>query len=155
MVEPRAEQKKQWLGWNEFDLAIGRLTRQIKRSKKKFKYIVGIPRGGLVVAVALSHRLKLPLKLNMPVPLTKQKILVADDIVDSGKTLERFKGMKIATIFWKEKSIVKPDFYYSKLDEKTWMIFPWEEPWYSFRKGKTKEWRKKKNGKSTSEDAEV
>jgi len=65
--------------------------------------------------------------------LDGKKILVVDDIVDSGRTLQvvgdilsRFKyaGLKFATIFVKPWSTVIPDYYSEVVEE--WIIFPWE-----------------------------
>ena len=57
---------------------------------KKFKSIFGIPRGGLVLAVKLSHLLDIPLVLNRE-DITGHTLIV-DDIADSGGTLERLKA---------------------------------------------------------------
>ena len=48
--------------------------------------IYGIPRGGLCLAVALSHKLNIEL-LKEP----RNNILIVDDIYDSGETLHRYK----------------------------------------------------------------
>ncbi len=63
------------------------------------------------------------------------KVLVIDDIFDSGKTMERVNGLingksddvKIATLYYKpNKNItkIKPDFYLKKVDG--WIVFPHE-----------------------------
>jgi len=45
--------------WEEFDAAADMIADEIKSKGllKKFTHIYGIPRGGLPLAVALSHRL--------------------------------------------------------------------------------------------------
>ena len=88
----------------------------------RFKSVYGIPRGGLVPAVYLSHLLDIPL-------VQKPEIgcLVADDIADTGETLKMYRNMRysIATIYYHEQSIVEPDIWvYEKTDE--WIKFPWE-----------------------------
>lgn len=101
---------------------MNKLAKDIKKSGEKFDFIYGIPRGGWVVAVALSHRLGIPVaKFRV-----NEKVLVVDDISDSGGTLKDLRRFKIATIFVKDKSTVKPDFYWKKIREEIWIEFPWE-----------------------------
>ncbi|MBC8444075.1 hypoxanthine phosphoribosyltransferase [Candidatus Woesearchaeota archaeon] len=63
------------------------------------------------------------------------KVLVIDDIFDSGKTVEKIKelvngksdNVKIATLYYKPKNNItniKPDFYLNKVDD--WIVFPHE-----------------------------
>ena len=51
------------LSWIEFDECINSIYKQCKN--KNFEGVYGFPRGGLCLAVALSHSLRLPL-LNEP-----------------------------------------------------------------------------------------
>ena len=111
--------------WARFDKATRRLADYIIDLKKRgdIKSIYGIPRGGLVVAVRLSHMLDLPMILN---PLEIQPhTLVVDDIADSGKTLKKFKGRVIATLYYNEKSAVIPNYWIFKKKHR-WIDFPWE-----------------------------
>ena len=92
--------------------------------------VYGLPRGGLVLAVMISHALNIPL-LMAPV----EGCLIVDDICDSGESLLHYikdssnskqKKYNIATVYCKKDAMVKPDFYlYTKRDN-TWIIFPWE-----------------------------
>lgn len=110
--------------WYSFDAAIDTLSRKIRPRMRDLKLdgIFGVPRGGLIVAVALSHKLKLPLLL-----LPTENSLVVDDISDTGKTLSRIKNKAIATLYSTEWTITKPDFHvYNKLDKDDWIVFPWE-----------------------------
>jgi len=90
-------------------------------ASKHFTGVYGIPRGGLVLAVMVSYRTGLPL-LQAPA----KGCLIIDDISDSGKTLLHYKekGYTIATMCYKESSLVEPDMYYRKTEE--WVVFPWE-----------------------------
>ena len=108
-----------------FDQAARKLTDQIFSLKEcgVVKSIYGIPRGGLVVAVRLSHLLDLPLILD-PREI-QSNTLVVDDIADSGKTLEKFKNNIIATLYYNEKSPVTPKFWIFKKKDR-WIVFPWE-----------------------------
>ena len=72
-------------------------------SFKQIKNIYAIPRGGLPLAVSLSHRLNLPIIMN-ETEISPQT-LVVDDIFDSGATLKEvgriltnFGAKKIAPI---------------------------------------------------------
>ena len=56
----------------------------------------------------------------------KEELLIVDDIADTGITLEKLAGMckATATIYYKERSTVKPTFYI--ITTKKWIVFPWE-----------------------------
>lgn len=67
--------------------------------------------------------------------LKYKDILVIDDILDHGKTMDfvlryidiyKPKSVKTACLYWKERSIVKPDFYLASCDNESWIEFPWE-----------------------------
>jgi hypoxanthine phosphoribosyltransferase len=67
--------------------------------------------------------------------LKHNSILVIDDILDNGKTMDyvlKYIGMyspkmvKVACLYWKPRSIVKPDFYLAECENETWVEFPWE-----------------------------
>ena len=50
--------KKKYVNWQEIDKQISNLASQINSNTGvEVDYVVGIPRGGLVLAVMLSHRL--------------------------------------------------------------------------------------------------
>ena len=65
------------LNWIDFDECIYYISMRCKN--KKFEGVYGFPRGGLCLAVALSHSLGLPL-LDKP----KNNSLIVDDIYDTG-----------------------------------------------------------------------
>jgi len=85
------------------------------------KNIYGVPRGGLILAIHLSHLLDLPLSL-FP---TKDSLIV-DDISDTGNTLSIFSGRNpIVTMYYHRQALVIPDIWvYEKKDK--WIQFPWE-----------------------------
>ena len=115
--------KKQKYTWDEFEEDVPKLVKEIKRLGKKFDGIYGIPRGGLAVAVKLSHHLDLPLLIGG----VTSKTLLVDDVADSGSTLLPYVGRKatIVTIFYKPWSKVKPDIWLRKTENH--IIFPWEK----------------------------
>ena len=89
---------------------------------KKFEGVYGFPRGGLCLAVALSHSLGLPL-LDKP----KNNSLIVDDIYDTGYTLEKIKHLKGSeTHVWISKK--QPTWWntYKYIKDKEWIVFPWE-----------------------------
>ena len=108
------------LDWIEFDECVYSIYKQCK--KKKFQGVYGFPRGGLCLAVALSHSLGLPL-LDEP----KNNSLIVDDIYDTGHTLEKIKHIKDSeTHVWISKN--KPTWWncYRYIKDNEWIIFPWE-----------------------------
>lgn len=115
--------KKQKYTWEEFEKDVPKLVKEIKRLGKKFDGIYGIPRGGLPLAVTLSHRLNLPILIG---GVTKNT-LVIDDVADSGSTLLTYAERKatIVTIFYKPWSKVKPNIWLRKTENH--VVFPWEE----------------------------
>lgn len=114
--------KKRHYTWREFDKDTKKIAGKIKRSKKRFDGIHGIPRGGLTLAVSLSHLLNLPILIG---GVTKNT-LVVDDVSDVGSTLTPFKERKatIVTIFYKPWSKIEPDIWLRKT--KDHIVFPWE-----------------------------
>jgi len=86
-----------------------------------FAGVYGLPRGGLPLAVWISHRAGIPLLL-----APCRNALVVDDIADTGATLLKYKGAHfIATMFYHRQSAVVPDFWmYEKQED--WVVFPWE-----------------------------
>ena len=109
--------------WKQFNESVEKLTQKIKRSNLIFDGIYGVPRGGLPLAVALSHTLKLPLLLN-----PSKDSLVVDDISDNGDTLLHMKNKRIATLVSTEWTISPPDYTDKyKRNRKDWIVFPWEE----------------------------
>ena len=110
------------LSWQDFDQAVEGIARRCE--DQCFSGIYGIPRGGLVLAVSLSHRLQLPL-LDQP----KAQCLVIDDIYETGRTVEPFRERRdLTTWVWFSK---QPADWWQALETTTssdWIVFPWENP---------------------------
>ncbi len=114
--------------------------------------IVGLARGGLVPSVITSHILGVKM---IPVSYSSKKgegeykeyantlpnlndhknLLIMDDIVDSGFTMkevhdfyfERGHNVDMATLYWKEGSAIKPNYYWQDIPKDSpWIQFPWE-----------------------------
>jgi len=130
-------------------------------TSEEIDLVVAISRGGLIPGLTISEHFKdIPLdvivassyskdnkkrelKLGKPsylcFPEIKKdsRLLIVDDLVDSGETMEAvvnlyrnkgFKNIKTAVLFYKECSKFKPDFFVEKESKDTWIHFPYEVP---------------------------
>ena len=116
---------KEFVSWNVIDEAVTDIAFNIKNTNKDFKGVYGIPRGGLILAVMLSHKLDLPLIMSKE-ELDENSIII-DDIADTGRTLWDFLEYQsyVVTIHEHEQRLIKPD--YSVLDKgDKWIVYPWE-----------------------------
>ena len=146
--------EREILEWADVGPATRELAQAINDDYFQPDVILAIARGGLIVAASLGYalgvkntwtmnvefytgvdeRLELPIILP-PVPdlvdLEEAKILVADDVADTGATLKLVKEfcgprvgeIKIATLYEKPHSVVKCDYVWRKTDR--WIEFPW------------------------------
>ena len=106
--------------WGDFDKSVDYIANQCKF--QKFSGIYGVPRGGLCLAVALSHKLDTQL-IEKPF----KNSLIVDDIFETGITLSNFKhieGVKFYVLVSKKRPIwwntVKISY------KREWIVFPWE-----------------------------
>lgn len=109
------------LSWAEFDVAVWILATQARRHGHSGVY--GFPRGGLCLAVALSHRLRIPL-LSEPQP----DCMVVDDVYETGRTLEGARHVEGSMSYaWVSKS--PPTWFEAALQARPdeWIVFPWED----------------------------
>lgn len=145
------------LSWKDIDRMADELAGKIKESGFKPDYLVGIAVGGLIPLGLLAKRLDIgniltvstasydgnhnqkELKITyLPeADLSGKKVLLIDEIADTGTTLKKMREifigqyqsgeLKIATLAVnKAKSAVLPDFY-ALAGEGEWIKFPWEE----------------------------
>jgi len=109
--------------YEKFVFACEKIANRVK--KLDMESIYGIPRGGSVVAVYLSHLTGLPV---IEENLINEKTLIVDDIADTGQTLYDFISYtksKSATIYYHKQSVIEPDIWiFEKKDD--WILFPWE-----------------------------
>jgi len=120
---------RRYLDWNDINRAINKIVASINSSEIKINAIGGLPRGGLVPAVMLSHRLSIPFVSQAQIQTTIGNILIVDDICDSGKTLKRFKfeeNIYTATLHWKQSSEYQPNYFWEIAYENEWIVYPWE-----------------------------
>lgn len=147
------------LDWATYGTAIRELAQQVADSGFRPDMILAIARGGLFAAGSLGYalsvknlyvmnlefysgveeRLEVPVMLPPymdKVDLTDAKILVADDVADTGHTLKAVHEYcqdvvaesRTAVLYEKSHSLVKCDYIWKKTDQ--WINFPWstEEP---------------------------
>jgi len=140
--------------WDEIYEMLLRLAEKIQRDDFHPDLIIGVCRGGWPPARVMSDLLGNPKLANISVefyvdvaetknkpvltqsvtaPVKGKKVLILDDVADTGKTLKLVKKhlldrgaeeVKIATIYYKPWSIVVPDYY--EKETKRWIVFPWE-----------------------------
>ena len=108
------------LSWQDFELAVEVIVERCQG--RPLSGVHGIPRGGLVLAVALSHRLDLPLLAR-----AEPGCLLVDDVYETGRTLEPYRQLETCTtVVWISK--VEPQWWQAvdvaETDE--WIVFPWE-----------------------------
>ena len=140
----------------QFDHDMQFLVKQLDDAKFKPDLIVGLMRGGLIPAIHLSHILDCPVKavewstrdskiidrfhLDKIAVLAERgtKVLIVDDIVDSGKTIREVKermfdtkdNVKYASLWFNPSQDTTVDFWCWKVDrniDDRWVIFPWEK----------------------------
>ena len=106
--------------WCEFDKSVEHIANKCKFLK--FSGIYGVPRGGLCLAVALSHKLKIEL-ISKPI----KNSLIVDDVYETGITLNTFKDVEGA-MFFVLFSKIKPTWWNTVFLSKKnqWIVFPWE-----------------------------
>lgn len=118
---------KVYVSWEDIYKYIDKVVDDLAKKNIKPTGVYGPPRGGLIFATLLSYKLDIPLLLN-----AAKGCIIIDDIADSGRTLlhftendTQFNKYYITTMYYHERSIVKPDFYVkNKKDD--WIVFPYE-----------------------------
>ena len=123
--------QKRVVSYHEYGVLIDALTKKLK--DVNIDYIYGIPRGGLPIAIHLSHHLDVEMimeKSSLIWEYPKKTVLLVDDIVDTGKTVGYLKH--IIT----EKTIIKTAALFKRPDIKdldfcvestpNWIVFPYE-----------------------------
>jgi len=143
---------KKFYSFNDFSKDLPILAKQIKNYNPDALLVIA--RGGLTLGHFLAERLNTRevysinaisyendkklgyIKIfNLPNLKNKKKIVLIDDISDSGETLEAVKELvtktypkielKTATIFYKKNTKVMPDFYVKEAKE--WIVFFWDK----------------------------
>ena len=108
------------LSWQEFEHAVDSIAARL--GGRSHSGVYGIPRGGLVLAVTLSHRLELPLLAQ-----AEPGCLLVDDVYETGRTLEAYRHVADCTaLVWVSK--VMPQWWQAVevVSTNEWIVFPWE-----------------------------
>ena len=109
------------LSWAQFDQAVAQLAALFADTDLTGVY--GVPRGGLCLAVALSHAIERPLLME-----PDQSALIVDDVYETGRTLQALHDRvpKASFAVWVSKGT--PDWWAASLvaDSSEWVVFPWE-----------------------------
>ena len=169
--------------WNDIEGACIDIARQLMRDRWKPDYVVGLTRGGLVPATLLSQFLNVPMHTlhvslrdhsenslesncwmsedaygydtnkTYPSEEPRKKILIVDDINDTGATLEWIKqdwqgscvpkdelwdkhiwhnNVRFAVLTDNQSSSSDVDYSVweiNKAEEDVWIVHPWEDFW--------------------------
>ena len=119
----RIDDNKISVSWWDMQDLIRDLAEKILFEVPLADSIYGIPRGGLIPAVMLSHKTGLPL-----VDTIGANTLIVDDMTDSGVTMDKMPGLYTAVLFHKPHTSVFTPNVYAKLHEgEEWLVFPWED----------------------------
>lgn len=134
--------------FDRFNEAIDSIVQQVRNKKIKYNYIVGLTRGGLIPATVLSHKLDIPmLASNWDTDRKKpsitlmdildnprNKVLLIDEILDSGKTIQSFMDIHgkpdVAVLVWNKEQHVVPDYHFMAIKRSEfsdWIDFWWEK----------------------------
>lgn len=148
------------ISWDQYNTLVERLAHKVHESAWPFNQIICIARGGLRVGDVLSRIYNLPLAIlsthsytadggtsrgdlviaehmTMTAPRLGDRVLLVDDLVDSGHTLaavreelpRRFAhitDIRTAVIWYKACSVFKPDYYVEYLPDNPWIRQPFE-----------------------------
>lgn len=119
--------EKTYLSWNDVSLLIETLCDEIKQSPITPLYITGLPRGGVIPAIIISHRLGIPyINVENIKKYSSQDVLVIDDIADTGETLNQYRIYSTAVLHYKFSSEHIPTYYASSVEENEWIVYSWE-----------------------------
>lgn len=111
---------KVYLSWDDINILVEDLCNTITSSGAHITSVAGIPRGGLIPAVMISHKLNIPY-----VDRINKDTLVVDDICDTGETLKKSVATYTATLHYKPTAGFTPNFYAKEVGSE-WIIYPWE-----------------------------
>jgi hypothetical protein len=149
-----------YVSWSDYHKSIERLAAKVHASAWPFNQIVCVARGGLRVGDTLSRIFDLPLAIistasyvgeggmergeltvakhmTMTTVRLGERVLLVDDLVDSGVTLDVVKrhllqehahiqDLRTAVLWYKGCSQVRPDYYVDHLPENPWIHQPFE-----------------------------
>ncbi len=150
-----------YVSWSEYHQTIEQLAIQVYESHWEFNQIVCIAKGGLRVGDILSRIFEQPLAilsassyggknyqtrgelaisehLSMTTHDLGEKVLLVDDLVDSGNSLQgsinwlqqhysqTIQDLRTAVLWCKPSSVIIPDYYVYYLESNPWIHQPFE-----------------------------
>ena len=119
----KLRENKIMVTWGDIKDLIKDLAEKIPFEVPLADSIYGIPRGGMIPAVWLSHLTNLPI-----VQTIGKNTLVVDDMTDSGITMNKMPGQFTAVLFHKpHTSCFTPNIWSELHEGDEWLIFPWED----------------------------
>jgi hypoxanthine phosphoribosyltransferase len=151
-----------YVSWEEYHTKIEQLAAKIYLSEWEFDQILCLARGGLRIGDVLSRIYNKPLailsatsyggkdfqergsltianKITMTTAQMGKRILLVDDLVDSGETLDQIlvwlkqhqeyeiAEVRSAVLWFKACSVAKPDYYVDFLPDNPWIHQPFEK----------------------------
>jgi len=148
------------VSWDQYNAIVERLALNVYESGYEFNQIICIARGGMRVGDVLSRIYEKPLAIlsthsyaaeggtirgelviaehmTMTSPRLGDKVLLVDDMVDSGHTLAAvhkalpqrwplITSCRTAVLWWKACSVIKPDYYVDYLADNPSIHQPFE-----------------------------
>lgn len=161
MPVPESDEQHLWVSWETYHRAIESLALRVHASGWKFDQVLCLARGGLRPGDVFSRIFDVPLavlsvssyradggitrgELSIADHITTTggmpagRILLIDDLVDSGITLQKVQRhlatefpavseVRTAVIWYKACSVLKPDFHVEYLPGNPWIHQPFEK----------------------------
>jgi hypoxanthine phosphoribosyltransferase len=147
-------EEREILDWDGYGTAVRELAQMVAKDEYQPDMILAIARGGLFVSGSLGYALSVKnlyvmnveyyagvderhdVPVMLPpyvdfVDVSEAKVLVADDVADTGHTLAFVKEfcqgkvgeVRTAVLYEKSHSVVKCDYIWKRTDQ--WINFPW------------------------------
>jgi uncharacterized protein len=141
-----------YVTWAQYGEMVTKLAETIASSSERFDLVIGIARGGMPVAMVIAdtlglrvdflnvksytdvgERVKPKILSTITENITGKRVLVVDDLVDGGATMECITeylttqhpmSIKTAVLFTKPWSTFSPDYSLRVVDN--WIVFPYE-----------------------------
>jgi uncharacterized protein len=141
-----------YVSWSQYGDLVTKLAENVAASGERFDLVIGIARGGMPVAMVIAdklgikvdflnvksytdvgERVKPKILSTITEKIADKRVLVVDDLVDGGATMESIteylstqspSDMKTAVLFTKPWSTFTPDFSLKVVDN--WIVFPYE-----------------------------
>ncbi len=159
-VEPKKVVNEEYISWEQYDQLTLTLANSIHQSEWEFDQIVCIARGGMFVGDSLSRifdkefavisarsydknskepaKLTISKEIAMTTDTLGKRILLIDDLVDSGGTMDKvieFIKQKYSTVeeirtavLWKKSgSTYTPNYFAATAQKETWIHQPFEK----------------------------